>query len=209
MKPILWLSVAALVGLASIAHAQPHQYGSGPAPYPSTPYRVVPRANPGAEASTTLRAGVDKLLEFLAKEENKLQVAAFLDREIAPHFDFDYMAKWVAGPRYSQMDDEARKALAARLEARFLSTLAKRLAVYDGQQVRYFRPRKAGRGTVSVTVGILRPGSYPAKLDFRMFRSDEGWKVYDVVANGRSASTYYRMQLNRKAPPPRPISYAR
>ena len=62
---------------------------------------------------------------------------------------------------------------------------------------------------MSVSVGILRPSSYPSKLDFRMYRSDDGWKVYDVVANGRSASAYYRMQLNRKAPPAGPAAYGR
>jgi phospholipid transport system substrate-binding protein len=156
-----------------------------------------------------LKAGMDKLLEFLEKDENKLQVAAFLDKEVAPYFDFDYMAKWVAGPRYARMDEDARKALAAKLEARFLSTLANRLSDYQGQKVRFLRPRKAGRGAVSIPVGIVRPGSYPAKLDFRMYRSDEGWKVYDVVANGRSASAYYRMQLSRTSQSARPSPYGR
>jgi phospholipid transport system substrate-binding protein len=107
------------------------------------------------------------------------------------------------------MDPDAREALAAKLEARFLGTLAKRLAAYDGQQVRYFRPRITRRGAVSVSVGLLQPGTYPAKLDFRMYRGDEGWKIYDVSANGRSASAYYRMQLNRTARSAPPGAYGR
>ena len=67
----------------------------------------------------------------------------------------------------------------------------------------------ARRGAVSVSVGVLRPGTYPAKLDFRMRRTGDGWKVYDVVANGRSASAYYRMQLNRSASTRRPVAYSR
>ena len=209
MKPILWLPAAALLGLAGVAQAQPPQPGYGPPPFRSSPYRAAPRADPGTEASAVLREGMDKLLAFLAKDENKLQVAAFLDREIAPYFDFEYMARWVAGPRYGRMDPGAREALAAKLEARFLGTLAKRLAGYEGQQVRYFRPRTTRRGAVSVSVGVLQPGTYPAKLDFRMYRGDDGWKIYDVSANGRSASAYYRMQLNRTAGATPPAPYAR
>jgi phospholipid transport system substrate-binding protein len=208
MKPILWLPVAALVGLSCAAVAQPPQYGYGPSSF-ATPYRPPIRTDPGEEASAVLREGMDKLLDFLAKDENKLQVAAFLDREIAPYFDFERMARWVAGPRYARMSADAREALAAKLEARFLGTLAKRLAAYQGQQVRYFRPRMAQRGVVSISVGILRPGAYPAKLAFRMYRSGDGWKIYDVVANGRSAAAYYRMQLNRSARPSPGVPYGR
>ena len=35
-------------------------------------------------------------------------------------------------------------------------------------------------------------GGYPAELDFRLYRGTDGWKVFDVVANGSSALVYYR-----------------
>lgn len=205
MKPYLLLSLAALLSLGGAVQAQSPYPGYGAGPYgpsygPSYgPYRSSPRMKAGAEASAVLREGMDKMLGFLAQEEtpNKLQMAAFLDRQIAPYFDFRHMAKWVAGPGYARMSEEKRAELAARLEASFLDTLAKQLVGYEDQQVRFFRPRTTRRDAVSVKVGILRPGGYPSKLEFRMYRSDDGWKVYDVVANGRSASAYYRMQRKR------------
>jgi phospholipid transport system substrate-binding protein len=156
---------------------------------------------PAAEASATLKEGMDKLLGFLAREEvpNRLQVAAFLDREIAPYFDFEYMAKWVAGPTSEGMSAEDKKAMAAHLEADFLGTLASRLMDYQGQQIRILPPRMGPRGDVSVNVALLRAQSYPAKLEFRMYKSPTGWRVYDVVANGQSAAAYYRVQFQRMA----------
>jgi phospholipid transport system substrate-binding protein len=203
MKPYYWLPLAVLLGIGSVAQAQP-PYGPRPGSYAPSQ-----RVHPGVEATATLREGLDKLTVFLNREEapNKLQVAAFLDGTIAPYFDFDYMAKWVAGQGYSAMSTEQRAALAASLEARFLGTLAGKLAKYKGQQVRFFRPRSGPRGAVSVPVGILRPGGYPSKLDFRMYRADDGWKVYDVMANGRSAVAYYRQQTKRSPAPGRPAPY--
>ena len=63
-------------------------------PRPEHP-RTAPAPRPGEEAVKTLRAGMDKLLAYLAQEDtpNKLQAAAFLDRDIAPYFDFAYMAQ--------------------------------------------------------------------------------------------------------------------
>jgi phospholipid transport system substrate-binding protein len=205
MKPHLWWLLAALSSISLVAQAQPPM-GRGPGyiPYPSSA-----RTAAGAEAAETLREGVDKLLEFLGQQDkpNKLQLAAFLDGTIAPYFDFDYMAKWVAGRRYAAMSTERREALAASLEARFLGALAGKLSKYAGQRVRYFRPRRGARGAVNVTVGILRPGSYPTKLQFRMYRATDGWKVYDVVANGRSAVAFYRQELRRSSMPGRSGGY--
>lgn len=203
MKPYFWLPLAVLLGIGSVVQAQP-PYGPRPGYY-----APAQRVNPGAEAAATLREGMDELTAFLNRKEtpNKLQVAAFLDGTIAPYFDFAYMAKWVAGRGYSAMSTEQRAALAASLEARFLGTLAGKLAKYKGQQVRFFRPRNGPRGAVSVPVGILRPGGYPSKLDFRMYRADDGWKVYDVMANGRSAVAYYRQQTKRSPAPGRPAPY--
>ena len=153
------------------------------------------------QAAEVLKEGMDKLLGFLRQTEqpNNLQVAAFLNREIAPYFDFDYMAQWVAGPAYAGMTPEEKKALAARLEADFLATLARNLAGYDGQQVRMMPPRRGPRGAVSVNVAVLQAGSYPSRLEFRMAGSEHGWKVYDVLANGQSAAAYYRLQFQREA----------
>jgi phospholipid transport system substrate-binding protein len=168
---------------------------------PAVRGRLPDADGPAAEASATLKEGMDKLLGFLARDEvpNRLQVAAFLDREIAPYFDFEYMAKWVAGPASEGMSAEDRKAMAAHLEADFLGTLASRLMDYEGQQIRMLPPRMGPRGDVSVNVALLRAQSYPAKLEFRMYKSPTGWRVYDVVANGQSAAAYYRVQFQRMA----------
>ena len=108
------------------------------------------------------------------------------------------------GPRLNRRD-----ALASSLEARFLGTLASKLSKYSGQQVRFFRPRRGARGSVNVTVGIQRHGSYPSKLQFRMYRSGDDWKIYDVVANGRSAVAFYRQQSRREQMPGRYGPYGR
>lgn len=206
------LSLAALLGLTATASAQgpgypgprPGYYGPGPRPLAAVPYAVPRRANPAVEAAAALREGLDKLLDFLAKNENKLQVAAFLDREIAPYFAFERMARWVAGPRFDDLDEAARKALTARIEAHFLGTLAQHLAAYDGQQVRFFRPRYLGHGRVGVPLGIARPGGHPVRLDFRLQRFADGWKIQDLIVNGRSALAYYRGSSEQR---PRQLPY--
>jgi len=211
-----WLALAALLFCGSTLQAQPagpmpggimpgqgpYGYGYGPMqPRPTRP--ETPRSSAGREAAATVSAGLDKLFEFLRSEEapNKLQTAAFLDREIAPYFDFDYMAQFVAGANWEQMSGEQRKALAAQLESRMLGGLAERLAQFSDQKVRYLRPRPGKRGSVDVQVGLMSPGSYPAKLVFRMYIVGDGWKVFDVLAEGRSLLAFYRTAFEQLTTP--------
>lgn len=198
MKSRLMLALLGALCVTTSIHAQPVGWYGHPAQQGARPV-----AGPAAQAAYTLSQGIDKMQEFLGQEEtpNRLQTAAFLDREIAPYFDFDYMAQWIAGPAYGRMDDKAKEALAAKVEASFLGTLAKHLASYEGQQLRLQRPRRGSRGSVNVRVAVLRPGSYPGKLEFRMYQSADGWKVYDVSANGRSVSAYYRQHFQRSSAP--------
>lgn len=184
-----------------VAPTRPTAPPSARAPAPRTEVPIALPPGPAAEASATLEEGMDKLLGYLAREEvpNRLQVAAFLDREIAPYFDFEAMADWVAGPASEGMNAEDKEAMAARLEADFLGTLASRLMDYRGQQIRMLPPRMGPRGAVSVNVALLGAQNYPSKLEFRMYKSESGWRVYDVVANGQSAAAYYRVQFQRMA----------
>ncbi len=179
----------------SLAAQPPGPFGPyGPAPYPMARYQ--PQESP----ATVLRGGIDKLLAFLHQEErpDAKALSSFLEQDIAPYFDFRYMAQWAAGPSWEEMTEKQQSTLAASLEERFLATMAERLKDYDQQSVRFLRPRRQGSEEVLVSVGLLNPGSYPSKLDFRMYRAPQGgWRVFDVVANGQSAAAYYRQDFNR------------
>lgn len=174
------------------------------------PQRVqaAPQRAALAEAGNLVRSGVDQLLEFLQQQPrpSALKLAAFLDQQVTPYFDFEYMARAAVGPAYQRMSAEQRTGLVQKIEQDFLETLSSRLAGFEDQKVRYFPARKGRGHRTSVTVGIGNPGSYPARLDFRMYYGKDGWKVYDVAANGNSAVNYYRQKLARVWGRPAPYS---
>ena len=147
-----------------------------------------------------LREGVDKLLVFMRSEQASSpdELAAFLDTEVAPFFDFDYMAKVAAGGMYRMMSEQQRSEMADKLKITFLGTLADRLGGFDGQEVKFLAARVNPDGrTGSASMAVVNPGSYPARIDFRFYRSGETWKIYDVLANGQSAVAYYRREFRQ------------
>lgn len=195
MKPVVRVLMLGSALFAGSVLAQPPGMFDpyGPAPFPAARYQ------PAESPAAVLREGIDKLLNFLHQEErpDAKAVSAFLESDVAPYFDFRYMAKWAAGATWGQMTEKQQTTLANSVEERFLATLAERLKEYDRQDVRFMRPRRLRGDEVTVSVGLINAERYPSKLDFRMYRSQEGWRVFDVVANGQSAAAYYRQDFNQ------------
>lgn len=192
MKKVLMVTALLMTTAALPLQASPH-YGYGQPPMPAPQVKQV-------GPDQVLREGMGKLLKYMRQAEspNQQAIAGFLQREIAPYFDFAYMSSWVAGPMNRRMNDQQRSELAQSVKQMLLTTLAERLTSFDNQDVRFYPPRRAGQNEVKVRVAILQAGGYPANLDFRFYRGKDGWKVFDVAANGSSALTFYRQYFARK-----------
>ena len=209
MKKVVLAGLVAAMSVSASLSAQPgYSYGPGyhPGSAPRASYTPYGYRAPAArvaeqqDPARLLRDGMEKMLAFLRQSPppDKLQIAGFLDKEIAPFFDFEYMARSAAGPLARDMSADQRKRLEGKLKEEFLGTLASRLSDYDKQQVAYLPARQArGGDRVTLSVAVRDAGPYPAKIDFRMRRSGDSWKVVDVAANGSSALAYYRDYFRR------------
>jgi phospholipid transport system substrate-binding protein len=202
MKRLLLAALALVAASAVQAQGNPYFYPA-PGMYPPAQRPPVQRP-PLPDFATTapdqiLRSGIDRLQGFLVRggAANVEEAQAFLDQEIGPYFDFDYMARWAGGPVYAQMDDAQRTVFATKLKNLFFSALARNLGAYaePAPDIEIFPTRARGYGrevTVNARVTPKAQGAYPVKLEFRFYPSRAGWKVFDVTANGTSAVAYYR-----------------
>ena len=196
MRSIL-MAVLLLGSFATAQAAPPYAYPgfSGQAPQQQVP-------GPGA----IVKEGMSRLMSFLRQDPppSAADLEAFVNSVAAPYFDFDYMAKAIAGKRYRAMSEQERAKFRDRIKTTFLGAMVQKLARYSNQAVRVLSPRRGRAGDVTVGVAILDPRGYPSRLDFRFYRSGDDWKVFDVSANGRSAVIHYRQEFNRKR-----VSYPR
>ena len=193
MKPGIFL-VAGVLALCTVAaSAQPYAAPNWP--------RAQPQRDLTAEAAAVVKQGMEGLLEFMNSKPRPtdMRLAAFLEEHVVPRFDFQRMARMSMGPAYQGLTEEKAADLEQMIEQHFLKSLVSKLAAFEQQQVRFFRPRRAGFNQAVVTVGIANPGGYPARFDFRMYHGKKGWMVYDVAANGRSVVAFYRRHFARQA----------
>jgi phospholipid transport system substrate-binding protein len=195
MRVTFWLLTGALI--AGSVHAAPY-YGSATTAQTAGATQT-PRAvdNP----AVMLRAGIDRLRAYLGQDPRPPQerLVGFLNAEIAPFFDFEYMARTAGGHMFERLDEARQSEIVAQIQQSFLGKMAEKLGSFDNQQVRFLPPRRGNDGrTAQVSVAIMNPGTYPARLDFRLYRNGANWRVYDVAANGQSAIVHYRQQLTQQ-----------
>ena len=149
-----------------------------------------------------LRDGLDKLISFLGQGpgQDPQRLFAFVQYEIAPYFDFSYMAQWVAGPLSRNMTPPQASAMVDRLRSMFLQAMVRELADYSNSRIQYLRPRgNPASGEVTMGIRAYPNQGYPTRLDFRMYQSEQGWKVFDVVVNGQSVVAHYRAYFAQQA----------
>jgi len=192
----LWpiLFIAMLVPVTSSAQIYPSYPGNQPPP--------VNQRHPGA----VLREGIEKLLAFLegggAADKDKL--VNFVERELADYFDFASMSRSSIGPGLRYMNPQQRAQAVTRLRAMFLDALVRQLAQYEIGRIQYLRPR-GNPYSDEMVLGVqsFPRSGYPQQLDFYFYRGRDGWKVYDVAANGLRATSVYREYFARQYPPHR------
>ncbi len=210
MKPLVFVAVAALAVTAlATAEAQTQRGPQGPGFGPAGP-GFGHRQGPGpigrpapqkAETERIVETGLGKLRAFASRNRNAdpAAVMAFAKREIEPHFDFAHMARWSLGPRWREMSRADRAKAIGWLRGHFMRTLARHVGLYGDARVRVRDARSGHDGravTSTVPVAVTRPDGRTTSLEFRFYTGADGWKIYDVKANGHSALMYYRNALS-------------
>ncbi len=150
-----------------------------------------------------LKERMKMLRDFLLEGggDEKANLYAFLRDEIAPHFDFERMAAWVARPYYRDMSDRERTRLRERLQEMLLRALAAELGTYRQPlpRVDFYRPRPVRSAMVDVSARVRPVYGYPTRLTFRLYRGQDGWKVINVSRDGNSAIYHLRREFLNSA----------
>lgn len=139
------------------------------------------------EVLATFRAGPE------IRARDFAQAAELIETKILPHFNFQTMTRLAMGKNWAQATPEQRTALAREFRTLLARTYATSLAMYRDQRIAY-RPLKLAPGDTDVIVKsvISQAGSEPISVDYRMEKTESGWKVYDVKLAGISLVQNYR-----------------
>jgi phospholipid transport system substrate-binding protein len=190
----------ALLVAAAAAHAQNAPAAdSAQNPAAATPAQGAP-AESGQNASpdVLVKSVSDQVLDIIRSDKdiragNQKKVMDLVQEKILPHFDFLRMTGLAVGPAWRKATPDQRTRLQEQFRILLVRTYSSGLSAYRNQTIDY-KPLHANPADNEVLVRseVKQASAEPVSIDYRMARTPEGWKVYDVAIGGVSLVTTYR-----------------
>jgi phospholipid transport system substrate-binding protein len=143
--------------------------------------------------------------EVLAAVKSDKQLAAgdkqkaleLAEEKVLPHIDFQEATRLAVGKSWSQATSEQKQKLVDEFRRMLVRTYSSAIQAYEGQTMKV-QPVRMKPDDTDVTVHnqYIRPGGKPVQLDYQMRKTDNGWKIYDIVVEGVSLVLTYRSEFD-------------
>lgn len=137
---------------------------------------------------------------LLEKEDgsNTSVVQGEVEQLIFPRFDFSRMTALAVGKHWRQAQPPQKEALSSEFRSLLARTYFITMLRYRDSKV-HVKPdvqleNQGKEATIRTEVAI--PGTQtPVLIDYVLYKTPEGWKVFNVVVEGASLVTVYRNQF--------------
>ncbi len=141
------------------------------------------------------------LAEIQAKKQeltnNPSKIYPLVDDILLPRFDFYQISRLALGDHWKSAAEGEKKSFIKEFRELLVRTYATALLSYSGQEIEYPPIKSAPDAKkVKVKTRVKNAGSTAVPIDYSLYLSKEGWKVYDITIDGVSLVSTYRSNFD-------------
>ena len=142
------------------------------------------------EVMATVRSDKDMQAGNLGK------ITALVEQKILPNANFGKTTQIAMGRNWSKATPEQQKIITDEFKTLLIRTYAGAIAQIRDQQVQ-FRPYRGTAEDTDATIRtqVINKGE-PIQMDYRLEKTAEGWKVYDINVLGAWLTEAYKGSFN-------------
>ena len=156
---------------------------------------VLAQTAPDVLVKTT----VDEVMSVIKTAKDKRALQEVAEKKVLQHFDFQAMTRLAVGRSWREASPAQQKSLENAFRSLLVTTYTTALShspkVDHAIEVRPVQIKPAD-DDVTVRTLVREPGQKPVEINYRMAKTANGWKVYDVVVENLSLVTNYRGSFN-------------
>jgi len=155
----------------------------------------------GVSPVEEVRKTVDEVVRIVAdkelkKPQNEQKRRKVLKTTIGQIFDHAEMAKRSLGQNWKDLTPVQQKEFVDLFATLLESSYAGKIESYNNEKIVYLKEVVEGEyAEVKSRIVTAKHDEY--SLDYRLMRTGDRWKVYDVVIEGVSLVSNYRSQFNK------------
>ncbi|MEI2415458.1 ABC transporter substrate-binding protein [Orrella sp. JC864] len=165
--------------------------------------RAQAQPDPKAAPNEFVQQVADQLLDILKKDAQLRsgdiqRVNQVVDQNLLPYVNFERTTRLAAGRNWRQATPEQQQALAQAFRGTLIRTYSGALTKVDqGTSVRLlpFRGDPNADDVVVRSQIVPQSNAQPVGVDYRLEKTPEGWKIYDLNVEGIWLIENYRNQF--------------
>lgn len=145
-----------------------------------------------------------QIMDVLKQEngKNTKQIRQQVEALAVPQFDFQRMTALAVGLGWRQASPAQQSALAQQFQTLLVRTYSTTMTRFKSAQID-IQPNvvlgNSGReATVKSTVTLPGNDKGPVAVDYTLYKTAQGWKVFNVSVEGASLVTVYRNQFSQE-----------
>ena len=123
------------------------------------------------------------------------KVIALVDTKVMTSVNFEVMTRSAVGPKWREATPEQRGKLQAEFKTLLVRVYAGALTQIKDQTVEITKTQPVPQSTQVVVQSEVRGKAEPIKLDYRLDKFADDWKIIDVNVGGIWLVTSYRSQF--------------
>lgn len=123
------------------------------------------------------------------------RIQALVDSKVMPSVNFEVATRSAVGPQWRTATPEQRTKLQAEFKTMLLRLYAGALAQVKDQTVEITKTQPVQGSTQTIVQSEVRGKGEPIKLDYRLDKTGDAWKIIDVNVGGIWLVQNYRSQF--------------
>ena len=125
-------------------------------------------------------------------------VLRLAEEKVLPHIDFEEATRLAVGRAWSQSSPEQKKKLVTEFRRMLVRVYSNAIQPYEGQTIQVAPVRMKPDDTEATVHNTFKraSGGKPVGFDYAMRKTEQGWKIYDIVVEGVSLVLTYRSEFD-------------
>jgi len=123
------------------------------------------------------------------------KISALVDQKILPYTDFERTTRLAMGRSWNTATPEQRSQIIEQFKILLIRTYSGALAQVHDQKIDYKPLRAASDATDVVVQSQVIGQGQPLQLDYRLTKTANGWRVYDINVLGAWLIPAYQQQF--------------
>jgi phospholipid transport system substrate-binding protein len=161
--------------------------------------QTVDTNSPDGMVKTVTQQVIDTIRSDKSIQQGDInKITQLVNEKILPYIDFRRTTQLAMGRSWRTATPEQQEQVVEQFKMLLIRTYAGALAQVRNQEIQY-KPFRANPDDTDVVVrSTVMNNGQPIELDYRLYKTPQGWRVYDINVLGAWLIQAYQQQFQEK-----------